>query len=209
MMKVSSLDLFPTHVKVIDFDDDPVLNEALLHVARNRPELNSSLTGRSVLELDEPWVARLRARYDAGLAAYLKDTLPARTEPNEVEAYVFFNHTTKTSFTPVHDHLIEADVVAIYYAHAPAPESEHHDTSYYAMDDGVLVLHDPRIDTRIDRRGKDHHRIYPRTNRMVLHPACVRHSVTPNPGVERLAVTCMFAVNRRELFEGYVRYPLP
>jgi hypothetical protein len=203
-MRVSSLDLFPTHVKVIDFDDDPVLNEALLEVARSRPELNSSVTGKSVLELDEPWVARLEGRYNAGITAYLRDTLPNRAEPNEVDAYVFFNHTTKTSFTPVHDHLIEADVVAIYYALAPAAE-EHHDTSYYAMDDGVLVLHDPRIDTRIDRRGKDHHRIYARTNRMVLHPACIRHSVTPN-SVERLAVTCMFAVNRRELFEGYVRY---
>jgi hypothetical protein len=206
-MKVSSLDLFPTHVKVIDFDDDPALNDALLHVARTRPELNSSLTGTSVLALDEPWVGKLRARYDAGITAYLADTMPQRTEPNEVDAYVFFNHTTKTSFTPVHDHLIEADVVAIYYAHAP-PAEEHHDTSYYAMDDGVLVLHDPRIDTRIDRRGKDHYRIYACKNRMVLHLACICHSVTPNFGVERLAVTCMFAVNRRELFEGYVRYRL-
>jgi hypothetical protein len=209
-MQVTSLDLFPTHVKIFDFEDDAVLNGALLDVARNRPELNSSISGQSVLSLDEPWVHGLRARYDQALRSYLADTIPARTE-HEVDAYVFFNHSTKSSFTPVHDHLIEADVVAIYYAHAPEPREEHHDTSYYAMDDGVLVLHDPRIDTRADRRvpgSRDHHRIYPRTNRMVLHPACMRHSVTPNMGVERLAVTCMFAINRRELFEGYVAYKL-
>jgi len=205
-MKVTSLDLFPTHVKIFDFEDDPILNGALLDVARNRPELNSSLSGVSVLGLDEPWVKSLRGRYDAAVRAYLGETMPGRTE-HELDAYVFFNHTTRTSFTPVHDHLIEADLVAIYYAHAPVAE-EHHDTSYYAMDDGVLVLHDPRIDTRVDKRGKDHHRIYPRTNRLVVHPACLRHSVTPNAAVERLAVTCMVAVNRRELFEGYVNYRL-
>jgi hypothetical protein len=209
-MKVTSLDLFPTHVKIFDFEDDRVLNDALLNVARHRPELNSSTTGHSVLELDEPWVAKLRARYDQALRAYLGDTLPERKDPIEVEAYVFFNYTTQTSFTPVHDHLIEADLVAIYYAHAPEME-ERHDNSYYAMDPGVLVLHDPRIDTRVDRRGlasRDHYRIFPRTNRMVLHPACMRHSVTPNVAVERLAVTCMFTVNRHELFEGYSKYRL-
>jgi hypothetical protein len=205
-MKVTSVDLFPTHIKIFDFEDDPVLNDALLEVARNRPELNSSVTGISVLGLDDPWVAGLRARYDAAIRAYLGETMPGRTD-HEVDAYVFFNHTTRTSFTPVHDHLIEADLVAIYYAHVP-PSTEQYDTSYYAMDDGVLVLHDPRIDTRIDKRGRDHYRIYPRNNRLVLHPACLRHSVTPNAGVERLAVTCMFAVNRRELFEGYVSYRL-
>jgi hypothetical protein len=79
------------------------------------------------------------------------------------------------------------------------------------MDDGLLVLHDPRADARVDRRSpmtRDHFRIYPRRNRLVLHPAHVKHSVTPNQGQERLAVACGFGIDRKALFEGYVSYDL-
>lgn len=208
--KVESHDLFPVHVKVFDFEDDPLLNDALVEAARTDPELRVSTSGKSVLERNDVWVERLRGRYDAALRAYLHDTQPGRTRPFDLEAYVFFNYTDGSSFTPVHDHLIEADLIAIYYAKAPARE-ERHDTSYYAMDEGVLVLHDPRADARTDRRGlasRDHFRIYPKTNRLVVHPASLRHSVTPSSGFERLAVTCAVTVDRKDLFEGYVRYPL-
>lgn len=210
-MKVESLDLFPVHVKVFDFDDDPVLNAALLETARTEPDLLVSTSGKSVLQREDPWVARLRARFDAGIRTYLEAVYPARGEqPFDLEAYVFFNYTTTTAFTPVHDHLVEADLIAIYYALAPERD-EHHDTSYYRLDEGLLVLHDPRAEASHDRRGpttRDHYRIYPRTNRLVVHPASVRHSVTPSYGYERLAVTCAVTVNRRDLFEGYVRYSL-
>jgi len=208
--KVESHDLFPVHVKVFDFEDDPVLNDALVEAARTDPELRVSTSGRSVLERNDAWVERLRLRYDAALRAYLHDVQPGRTRPFDLEAYVFFNYTDGSSFTPVHDHLIEADLIAIYYAKAPE-RAERHDTSYYAMGEGVLVLHDPRADTRIDRRGlasRDHFRIHPKTNRLVVHPASLRHSVTPSSGFERLAVTCAVTVDRKDLFEGYVRYPL-
>lgn len=203
-----SLDLFPVHVKIFDFADDPSLNRALVEAARTDPELRSSITGKNVLARSDVWVEALRRRYDFALSAYLKDVFPGRTEHFDLESYVFFNYTDGSSFTPVHDHLIEADLVAIYYALAPIAEERHH-TSYYAMDEGVLVLHDPRADARVDRRGiasRDHYRIYPRTNRLVVHPASLRHSVTPSRGFERLAVTCTVTVNRRELFEGYVSH---
>jgi len=209
-MKTQSVDLFPVHVKIFDFDDDPELNGELLRVARTEPELLKSTTGKSVLHRTDGWVERLRARYDAGLRAYLGAAYPGRSEPFDLESYVFFNYTTGSSFTPMHDHLIEADLIAIYYALAPERE-EHHDTSYYAMDEGVLVLHDPRADARADRRGhasRDHFRIYPRTNRLVIHPASIRHSVTPSAGFERLAVTCAVTIDRKDLFEGYLRYSL-
>lgn len=192
-LQIESFDLFPTHVKVFDFDDDPELNRAHLHAARTEPELNTSTSGKSVLARPEPWVERLRGRFDRALRCYLKgDTFPARADVYDIEAYVFFDYARGPSFTPVHDHLVEADLVAIYYAHAPE-RPERHDTSYYAMDEGLLVLHDPRVDARTDRRGRttrDHFRIYPRTNRMVVLPAGLRHSTTPSAGDERLAVTC-------------------
>ncbi len=209
-MKTQSFDLFPVLLQVFDFEDDPELNDALLHAARTEPELLVSTTGKSVLARRDPWVAKLRARYDAAISAYLADAYPGRTEPFDLEAYVFFNYTNGSSFTPVHDHLVEADLVCIYYALAPARE-ERHDTSYYRIDEGVLVLHDPRADARVDRRRpetRDHFRVHPRSNRLVVHPAHVRHSVTPSSGFERLAVTCAVAVDRKDLFEGYVRYPL-
>jgi hypothetical protein len=203
-LRTQSLDLFPVHVEVIDFEDDPELNAALLEAARTDPALGSSTSGKSALAGDAPWVSKLRARYAHGIGAWLGETMSGARY--DLEAYVFFNYTNGSSFTPVHDHLIEADLVAIYYAHAPAQE-ERPDGSYYAMDPGVLVLHDPRLDARLDRRGvrtKDHYKIYPRTNRLVVQPASIRHSVTPSPGYERLAVTCTVTVNRKDLFEGYL-----
>lgn len=211
-MKVTSFDLFPVHVKIFDFEDDSSLNQALLDTAVDNPELLSSLSGKSVLSLGYPWVDKLRARFDAGLRGYLGETFPGRTEPFDIEAYVFFNYTKGSSFTPVHDHLIEADLIAIYYALAPVPVIEEPpEPSYYAIGGGTLVLHDPRADARVDRRSvatRDHFRIQPRSNRLVIHPASIKHSVAPSSGFERLAVTCAVTVNRRELFEGYVRYSL-
>lgn len=205
--RVQSCDLFPVHVKVFDFDDAPELNRGLLEAARTDPSLLSSTSGKSVLARNDVWVDGLRRRFDVALSAYLADVEPGRTEPWELESYVFFNYTDGSSFTPVHDHLVEADLVAIYYAHAPVKE-ERQASSYYDMDEGILVLHDPRTEARVDRRGRDHHRIYPRTNRLVVHPAGLRHSVTPSRGYERLAVTCTVAVDRSRLFEGYVRHRL-
>ena len=127
-----------------------------------RPALGSSTSGASILARSEPWVARLQARYDFALDTYLADVQPGRERPFELESYAFFNYTDGSSFTPVHDHLVEADLVAIYYAHAPRIE-EVRDTSYYAMGDGLLVLHDPRPDSRADRRAlaRDHFRVHP------------------------------------------------
>lgn len=207
-VRTESLDLFPVHVKVFDFDDAPDLNRGLLEAARTDPELRSSTSGKSVLARTDPWVAPLRRRFETAIGAYLADVSPGGTEGFDLESYVFFNYTDGSAFTAVHDHLVEADLVAIYYAHAPRVE-ERHATSYYAMDPGILVLHDPRAEARVDRRGlatRDHYRIYPRTNRLVVHPAGIRHSVTPSSGYERLAVTCTVAVDRHRLFDGYVRH---
>jgi hypothetical protein len=206
---VTSLDLFPTHVEIFDFEDDPELNGALLEVAHTDESARSSITGRSLFLHTAPWVARLRAKFDLALRRYLGEVRPDRKEFS-IEAYAFLNYHPSASFTPVHDHLIEADIVAIYYAKLERiPRRSAGD--YYALDPGVLVLHDPRLDASLDRRGpthRDHYVIYPEPNRMVLHPAHLRHSVAAGLPGERLAVTCTVAVNRSELFEGCVRYEL-
>ena len=101
--------------------------------------------------------------------------------------------------------------MAIYYARTHAYERENTAGSYYAMDEGLLVLHDPRIDPIFDRRGletRDHYKIYPRPNRMVLHPGYLAHSVTASRGGTRLAITCNFVVERASRLENYLKYEL-
>jgi hypothetical protein len=97
---VLSLDLFPTHVKIFDFEDDPDLNGALLTLARRDQSANSSLSGKSLLLRTEPWVGRLRAKLERALRAYLGDVRSDRRD-FAIEAYAFLNYHNGLAFTPV------------------------------------------------------------------------------------------------------------
>ncbi len=213
-MHVTDLDLFPVKVKILDFEEDEALNAAVLELVAAHPELNDSTTGRNLLDEAGDLAGRLRAKFDLGLRLYLKELGlggPAAGRPLEIDAYMFANHTQESSFTPVHDHLGDADFVAIYYARTHRYEREDPAGSYYAMDGGLLVLHDPRTDATFDRRGpatRDHYKIYPRPNRMVIHPGSLAHSVTPSRGGTRLAVTCNFIVEKTSRLAGYRTYAL-
>ncbi|MSP61531.1 MAG: hypothetical protein EXR72_14565 [Myxococcales bacterium] len=152
-------------------------------------------------------IRRLKAKFDAGLTAHLERLRLAGER--EVDAFLFANFTTASAFTPHHNHLIEADFVAIYYAKALAYPNEDVAGLYYAMDPGILVLHDPRGDAGLDGRTPgiaDHHKVYPRANRMVIHPGYLSHSVTPSPGGERLALTCCFVLDKSGRYRDYVSY---
>jgi len=210
-MQITNLDLFPIRVKILDFDDDPDLNARVLSFIEAHPELNDSTTGRNLLAEEGDLACRLRAKFDFGLRLYLRELGLDASRPLEVDAYMFANYTRESSFTPYHDHLGDADFVAIYYAATHTYEREDPAGSYYAMDEGLLVLHAPRPDAAFDRRSlatRDHYKIYPRPNRMVIHPATLAHSVTASRGGKRLAVTCNFIVERSSRMEGYVGYRL-
>jgi len=210
-MQITNLDLFPIRVKILDFDDDPDLNARVLSFIEAHPELNDSTTGRNLLAEEGDLACRLRAKFDFGLRLYLRELGLDASRPLEVDAYMFANYTRESSFTPYHDHLGDADFVAIYYAATHTYEREDPAGSYYAMDEGLLVLHAPRPDAAFDRRSlatRDHYKIYPRPNRMVIHPATLAHSVTASRGGTRLAVTCNFIVERSSRMEGYVGYRL-
>lgn len=210
-MNVTDLDLFPIRVKVLDFEDDPDLNAQLLDFIAAHPELNDSGSGRNLLAERGEMVWRLRAKFDLGLRLYLRDLGVDDARPLEVDAYMFANYTHGSSFTPYHDHIGDADFVAIYYASTHPYEREDPAGSYYAMDEGLLVLHAPRPSGDFDRRSlatNDHYKIYPCPNRMVIHPASLAHSVTPSQGGLRLAITCNFVVDKSSRLEGYVGYRL-
>jgi len=218
-MTTADLDLFRTHVKIIDHEDDPELNSQIIELARRNADLNDSRTGCNLLRLDHlPVVSRLKSRFDLGLKLYLKAIRPRASEPFEVDAYMFINYTETSSFTPVHGHAPYSDLVAIYYACAPCPSKEDQnlsyealERSYYALDEGVLVLHHPDRLYGVDRRSVEtsgHYVIYPRTNRMVIHPSSIEHSVSPNRGGTRLAVTCDFVINKSQRWKNYLTYSL-
>jgi len=209
-MNVTDLDLFPIRVKILDFDDDPELNARALEFIAAHPEFNDSTTGRNLLAEAGELACRLRTKFDLGLRLYLRELGLDAGRPLEVDAYMFANYTRGSSFTPYHDHLGDADFVAIYYVSTHRYEREDPAGSYYAMDGGLLVLHAPRPGADFDRRSlatRDHYKIYPRPNRMVIHPASLAHSVTASGGT-RLAVTCNFVVAKSSRLEGYVGYRL-
>ena len=153
----------------------------------------------------------LRQKFDRGLMAYLRATRRPRNRPFEIDAYMFMNHTEQSSFTPWHDHIGDADIVAIYYAYAPEYATTDPSHSYYRMDEGLLVLHDRKPNWVMDYRrleDADHYKIYPRANRMVIHPANIAHSVTPSRPCTRVAVTCNFIIDTTSRWSDYVRYNL-
>lgn len=208
-MHVTDLDLFPVKVMILDFDDDAELNARVIELASAQPELRDSVSGRNLLLEPGDLPGRLQAKFDLALRLYLRQLRLDVVPPVEVDAYVFVNYTSESSFVPYHDHLGDADFVAIYYAHAHRYEREDPAGPYYAMDEGLLVLHDPRPDTIFDRRcltTRDHYKVYPRPNRMVIHPGSLAHSVTPSSGGTRLAVTCNFVVERSRRLNGYHKY---
>jgi hypothetical protein len=210
-MNITDLNLFPIKVKILDFDEDEELNSRVLDFIAEHPEFNDSTTGRNLLLEDGELVCRLRSKFDTALKLYLRESGLDGGRPLEVDAYMFANYTQESSFTPYHNHLGDADFVAIYYARTHAYERENLEGSYYSMDEGLLVLHDPRIDATLDRRGletRDHYRIYPRPNRMVIHPGYLAHSVTASRGGTRLAITCNFVVNKSSRLENYRTYEL-
>jgi hypothetical protein len=211
-MRITDLDLFPIRVKVLDFDDDPALNAGVLAFVEAHPDFNDSTTGRNLLAETGELACRLREKFNLGLRLYLRDLGLDVSRPLEVDAYMFTNYTRGSSFTPYHDHVGDADFVAIYYASAHQYEREDPAGSYYAMDEGLLVLHAPsRPDAAFDRRSlatRDHYKIYPRPNRMVIQPGSLPHSVTASQGGTRLAVTCNFIIGKSSRLEGYVGYRL-
>lgn len=208
---VVKLELFPTTAMIVDFPADDELNRQILDAAREVPEFNDSKSGRNLLSEPYPWVGALRERFDQGLNSYLRSTRRQPDRGFEISAYMFLNYTEASSFTPWHDHIGDADIVAIYYAYAPQYTTMNPGHSYYNMDEGLLVLHDRQPNWIMDHRrleDADHYKIYPKANRMVIHPASIGHSVTPSRPCTRVAVTYNCIINPTSRWSSYVKYNL-
>ena len=119
------------------------------------------------------------------------------------EVVMFSNYAGKGEFTLVHNH--NADVVGIYYVKTadygrppiavPSPDGEY---DYFAADDGILMLHDPRFNANLAAvRSDDYVKVFPKAGLMLIFPASMWHSVTPHLGeFKRLALSVNFRLNR-------------
>ena len=66
--------------------------------------------------------------------------------------------------------------------------------------DGALVLHDPRFNANLALiGGRDYVKVFPRSGQMLIFPASVWHSVTPQQvDARRLSVAANFRVEPRD-----------
>src|SRR5262245_35531391 len=202
-MQVAEFALFPTRLLAVQFPDVAGLNEEVERLFVTREEFQAGFDmhpdALNLLALadQEPAVARLRGLFDEGLKAWLR----AEGYRGEVTAEVvlFSNLAEKGEFTLVHNH--NADVVAVYYVRTPEhdcppvvlpdPDGPY---DYFAPEDGVLVLHDPRFNANLaSGRAGDYAKVFPKPGLMVLFPGYLWHSVTPyQGGGRRLAISANF-----------------
>jgi hypothetical protein len=208
-MHIAEFSLFPTRLLTIEFPDVEELNRDLDGLFAQREEFrepfNMHPDSLNLLRLADqvPAIARLRSMFLDGLRRWLRAERVA--VPGEVEMVLFCNQAGKGDFTLVHNH--NADVVGIYYVRTaqydrpalvlPDPEGEY---DYFAAEDGVLVLHDPRFNANLAAvRSADYARVYPRPGLMLLFPGYLWHSVTPHLGeFRRLAFSINFRLRWSE-----------
>lgn len=204
-MHVRDYALFPTRLVTIQFSEVDDLNAALDDLFASRAEFAESFDmhpdSLNLLSLasSSPAIARLRGLFLDGLRQWLVHE-GVRGE-FAAELSMFSNYAEKGDFTQVHNH--NADVVGIYYARTAEydqppvvlPDPDHYD--YFAAEDGVLTLHDPRFNANLAAvRVSDYARVFPRPGLMLLFPGYLWHSVTPHLGeFRRLAISVNFRLS--------------
>jgi hypothetical protein len=208
-MQVAEYALFPTRLLAIQFPGVDGLNEEVERVFATRREFGADFDMHPdalnllCLAEQEPAIARLRELFLDGLRQWLR----AEGFKEEVSADVvlFSNLAVRGEFTLVHNH--NADVVAVYYVRTgahdrpavvlPDPDGPY---DYFAQEDGVLVLHDPRFNANLAAgRVGDYAKVFPRPGLMVLFPGYLWHSVTPHRGDRRrLAISANFRLREAQ-----------
>jgi hypothetical protein len=207
-MQMTEHALFPTRLLTIQFPDATPLNdeiERLFAAEEFRGDFDMHPDSLNLLSLAGrcPAIARLRSMFLDGLRAWLRGERVFGDF--DAEVVLFSNYAARGDFTLVHNH--NADVAGIYYVRTadygreplalPDPDGEY---DYFAAEDGVLVLHDPRFNANLGSlRSADYAKVYPRPGLMLLFPGYLWHSVTPHLGeFKRLAISANFRLRYRE-----------
>jgi hypothetical protein len=198
-MRVESFPLFPTRLVTVQFDGTSVMDEEICRflAAKAAGDFDMHPDSLNLLKMADqcPAIARAGELLKQGLAAWLK--AEGIAGPTAADVVLFSSYSERGGFTLAHNH--NADVVAVYYARVPehsrpavllpTPEDE-----YFAAEDGVLLLHDPRFNANLAAVGvRDYVKVFPRPGLMVLFPGYLWHSVTPHLGdTPRVALSANF-----------------
>ena len=203
-MHVSEYALFPTRLLAIEFTDVEQLNHDLYQLFATRDEFSGDFDmhpdALNLLKLaaTNPSLATVRDMFLDGLRRWMK----AERLSGEMtaEMVMFSNYAGKGEFTLAHNH--NAEVVGIYYVKTadygrPEPDGDY---DYFAADDGILMLHDPRFNANLAAvRSDDYVKVFPKAGLMLIFPAYVWHSVTPHLGeFKRLALSVNFRLHREK-----------
>jgi hypothetical protein len=218
-MHVAEHALFATRMLSISFDDVAGLNEDLarLIIGHERSAPADPSAGDAALFEDfardpdrfnlldvepaYPCVARLRRMYLDGLSRWLR--AEGVRGDLAVDMELFPNCARRHEFTLIHNH--GAEVVGVYYVRTPgAPPAGKRgfgDDGYdYFLDDGALVLHDPRFNANLGSlRRDDYVKMFPAPGQMLIFPGYLWHSVLPHGGTDpRLSVAANFKIHPAE-----------
>jgi Putative 2OG-Fe(II) oxygenase len=206
-MQVSEFSLFPTRLLTLEFPGVDGLNQDLYRLFSTRDEFRGDFDmhpdSLNLLKLADRHasIATVRDMFLTGLRQWLA----AERVRGEMTAEVvmFSNYAGRGEFTLAHNH--NADLVGIYYVKTadygrppvavPEPDGEY---DYFAADDGILMLHDPRFNANLAAvRSDDYVKVFPKAGLMLIFPAYVWHSVTPHLGdFKRLALSVNVRLRR-------------
>lgn len=220
-MHVTEHALFATRMLSITFDDVADLNHDLARLIVGGEDAGGAAPlfddfardpdRFNLLEAEaaHPCVGRVRRLFLDGLARWLQAERVRGDLTVDVE--LFPNCARPHDFTLIHNH--GAEVVGVYYVRTPdgppAGGRGFGDDAYdYFVDDGALVLHDPRFNANLGSlRRDDYVKLFPRPGQMLIFPGYLWHSVLPHrDDAPRLSVAANFKIH---LPEPGRRYSFP
>jgi uncharacterized protein (TIGR02466 family) len=117
----------------------------------------------------------------------------------DIEMQMFPNVAPKGHYVPSHNHV--SHISAVYYVDTqdygdrPSLIADETISEYWRVDDGVLILHDPRFNSSLNGGWHKHAKIYPKPGMMIFFPSFLWHEVSPhNSDTPRLSVAANFTL---------------
>ncbi len=199
---------FPTRV-VTKHSGDEVMVEGLREMFRAEKKYSSKYFEK-IADLEDmmdhsnqyPVLTKLKEFMWDGMLSWLK----AEGIQGEfgVQTHVFPNYGKKGAYVPAHNH--QAQVSGVYYVDIPDVNEKQdlfvqEDTKrYWALDPGVLILHDPRGNASLaELSEKNYVKFFPRPGMGIIFPSYLWHSVTPHQSEkDRISIAFNFTIISKE-----------
>lgn len=202
-MKGSSHQLFATPVRLFELEAQE-MNDALSHFFNTDSRFKEADQAQRADEAHLPELAKnlpamqeLRALFLTCFDQYCREI--GWLGDFEVEMQMFPNVSPKGHYVPSHNHV--AHISAVYYVDTqvysdrPTIVTDETIGEYWRVDDGVLILHDPRFNASMKGGWHSHAKVYPKPGLMVFFPSFLWHEVSPHKSDKaRLSVAANFSL---------------